>query len=95
MQAPLYSNEARVDRLGQIKKEIAALKKEAAIHSGALKEQGLEHVEGYRYRADITYLIFRHTVDWKKVAIEAEIPQEIIDRNTRSRTEERVTITAR
>ena len=70
------------DRLGQIKAQLADLKKEEGKLKQELIDSGLAAVEGSFYRAAITESEGKVLVDWRTIAEKFNPSRQLIKRNS-------------
>jgi len=70
------------DRLGQIKAQLADLKKEEAELKDTLIDSGLAVVEGSFYRVAVTESEGKVLVDWKSIAERFNPSRQLIKANT-------------
>jgi hypothetical protein len=70
------------DRLGQIKAQLADLKKEEAELKDTLIDSGLAVVEGSFYRVALTESEGKVLVDWKSIAERFSPSRQLIKANT-------------
>ncbi len=83
-----------VDTLGQLKAQIADLKKQESMIKTALIDGGQFEYEGALFRVTIVDSI-RETVDWKSIAAKLKPSRQLITANTTSKTSTAVRCTAR
>jgi hypothetical protein len=70
------------DRLGQIKAQLADLKKEEGKLKQELIDSGLAVVEGSFYRVAVTESEGKTLVDWKKIAEKFSPSRQLVKANT-------------
>ena len=73
---------ATVDRLADIKAQIAALQAEEADLKADLIESGAAEIEGTLHRAAITYNTTRTTTNWHAVALHLKPSRQLIKAHT-------------
>jgi hypothetical protein len=73
---------ATVDRLAEIKTQLAALQAEEATLKNDLIESGAECIEGTQHRAAICYNTTRTTTDWRAVAEHLKPSRQLIKAHT-------------
>lgn len=56
------------DRLGELRAEMAFLKKEAKVHEDIIKNSGLDVVEGRNFRVTVSRMESKK-IDWKSIAL--------------------------
>ena len=70
------------DRLGQIKAQLADLKKEESKFKEELIESGLAVVEGSFYRVAVSESEGKTLVDWRKIAEKFSPSRQLVKANT-------------
>lgn len=83
-----------VDTLGQLKAQIADLKKQESMIKTALIDGGQFEYEGALFRATVSDSV-RKVVDWKTVALRLNPSRQLLAANTTSKTITTVRCTAR
>lgn len=73
---------ATVDRLAEIKTQLAALQAEEATLKKDLTESGAEIIEGTQHRAAITYDSTRTATNWQAVAKHLKPSRQLIKAHT-------------
>lgn len=73
---------ATVDRLAEIKAQIATLQAEEATLKKDLTESGAETIEGTQHRAAITYDSTRTATDWRAIAQHLKPSRQLIKAHT-------------
>lgn len=73
---------ATADALGDIRAEMAALKKTAKTYEDALLATGNDVVEGSKFRVAISYGVETAKVNWKKIATDLGATKQKITGNT-------------
>lgn len=73
---------ATVDRLAEIKAQIATLQAEETELKNDLTESGAEAIEGTLHRAAICYNTTRTTTDWRAVAEHLKPSRQLIQAHT-------------
>lgn len=71
-----------VDRLGAIKAQIATLKAEEAALKQSLADSGRLFVDGGLYRAAISHIDARPTIDWRAVAEHLNPSRQLVTAHT-------------
>ena len=84
----------KVDELGNLLAQIAELEAKAEAIKNEIKNSGEGHYEGNLFKACVT-LSQRKVVDNKAVFAEANVPQSIIDSNTKTTAIITLKVTAR
>jgi hypothetical protein len=79
MKAELFT---KVDRPGALLAQQEALEQEIKALKGEMIDAGEGKHDGALFRANVI-LANRNSVDWKAVAAECNIPEEIISKNTK------------
>jgi len=86
---------AKVDRLGQLAAEAAAIKKESDRLRADLEAAGLDTIAGNMYRANFSQVKGATRVDWKTIAAKFKPSRQLIAAHTTTGSEStRMTITA-
>lgn len=86
---------AKVDRLGQLSANIAAIKKEAAQLRTELEAAGLSEIPGQNYRASFCPCKGKTLTDWQAIAAKFNPSRQLIAAHTTTGKEStRMTITA-
>jgi hypothetical protein len=73
---------ATVDRLADIKAQIAALKAEEDALKIDLTQSGATCIEGTQHRAAITYATTRTCIDWQSIARHLKPSRQLIKAHT-------------
>jgi histidinol-phosphate/aromatic aminotransferase/cobyric acid decarboxylase-like protein len=86
---------AKVDRLGQLAADAAAIKKEADRLRAELEDAGLKEIDGTNYRASFAQCKGRTVTDWQAVAAKFKPSAQLIRAHTTTGSEStRMTIKA-
>ena len=84
----------KVDQLGMLMAQIADLQEQAEAIKDEIKNAGEGHIEGNLYKACVS-LSQRKVVDNKAVFEQANVPQSLIDANTKTTAVITLKVTAR
>lgn len=82
MQATKLNLAAVVDRLGSVKGAIADLQAEEAALKKILAESGEPAVDGQLYRASISQVDSRPSIDWRAIAEKFNPSRQLVVANT-------------
>ena len=74
-----------IDRLADIRRQIADLEDKEAKIVGALDKSGLEAVEGTIFNAAIIRVAEALLPDWKKIALKCKPSKQLINANRKKR----------
>ena len=86
---------AKVDRLGQLAADAAAIKKEADALRAELEAAGLHEIDGTNYRATFSQCKGRTATDWQAIAAKFKPSRQLIAAHTTTGKEStRMTIKA-
>jgi hypothetical protein len=86
---------AKVDRLGQLAADAAAIKLEADRLRTELENAGLSEIHGANYRANFAQVKGSTRIDWKAIAAKLKPSRQLITAHTSTGTEStRMTIKA-
>lgn len=93
--APAHALAAKVDRLGQLAAQTAAIKKEADRLRTELEDAGLSSIDGQQYRANFAQVKGATKTDWQAVAAKFKPSRQLIAAHTSTGNEStRMTIKA-
>lgn len=71
-----------VDQLGQLKAQIAALRLQEASLKALLGESGLAVAEGLQFRAAISHIDAKPTIDWRAIAEHFNPSRQLVTAHT-------------
>jgi hypothetical protein len=71
-----------VDQLGALKAHIASLRAQEEALKDLLADSGLAMVDGHQYRAAISRIDARPSIDWRAIAEQLNPPRQLVAAHT-------------